>query len=223
MRMIDTPETLAAALDALVGADPALAPLRAAVGPVTPRRRPPGFGGLCAIVIGQQVSTASAAAIWTRFAARFDPPAPGPILQASDEDFRACGFSAAKIRTVRAIAEAALSGRLPLDALGEMAADDAHALLCSVKGVGPWTADVYLLFCLGHPDAFPAGDLALQEAARLGFGLAIRPGPADLAALAKRWRPLRGAAATLLWAYYRVARGRDAAPPGDRDRLGAGG
>jgi DNA-3-methyladenine glycosylase II len=221
--MIDTQDTLDAALDALVRIDPALAPLRAAVGPVAPRRRPAGFGGLCAIMIGQQVSTASAAAIWTRFATRFDPPTPGPILEAGDEDLRACGFSAAKIRTVRAIAEAIQSGRLPLDELGAMPADDAHAQLCAVKGIGPWTADVYLLFCLGHPDAFPSGDLALQEAARVGFDLAARPTSADLAAMAERWRPLRGAAATLLWAYYRVARGRNVAPPGDRDRLGAGG
>ncbi|PSC04965.1 Fe-S cluster assembly protein HesB [Alsobacter soli] len=220
--MIRTEEELSAALDALVARDPALAPLRAAVGPVAPRRRPPGFPGLCAIMIGQQVSTASAAAIWTRFSSRFDPPTPEAILAASEEDLRACGFSAPKIRAAKAIAEAIASGALPLDALGDMPADEAHALLCAVKGIGPWTADVYLLFCLGHPDAFPAGDLALQEAARLGFGLDARPSPKAFTTLAERWRPWRGAAATLLWAYYKVARGRDVIPPGDQDRLGVG-
>ena len=173
-------------------------------------------------MIGQQVSTASAAAIWTRFATQFDPPTPAAILAATDDDLRACGFSANKIRAAKAIAEAIASGRLPLDDLGAMPADDAHALLCAVKGIGPWTADVYLLFCLGHPDAFPAGDLALQEAARLGFGLPERPPPRLSPRLAERWRPWRGAAATLLWAYYRVAKGRDAVPPGDQERLGVG-
>ncbi|WP_188519779.1 DNA-3-methyladenine glycosylase family protein [Alsobacter metallidurans] len=220
--MIRTEADLSAALSALVALDPSLAPLRAAVGTVAPRRRPPGFPGLCAIMIGQQVSTASAAAIWTRFSARFDPPTPAAILAATDDDLRACGFSANKIRAAKAIADAIVSGHLPLDDLGAMPADDAHARLCAVKGIGPWTADVYLLFCLGHPDAFPAGDLALQEAARLGFGLPERPSPKAFTAMAERWRPWRGAAATLLWAFYRVAKGRDVVPPGDQDRLGVG-
>ena len=220
--MIRTQDDLAAALAELAMLDPALAPLLAAVGPIAPRRRPPGFPGLCAIMIGQQVSTASAAAIWTRFSTRFDPPTPEAILAATDDDLRACGFSVNKIRAAKAIAEAIVSGALPLDRLAEMPADDAHALLCAVKGIGPWTADVYLLFCLGHPDAFPAGDLALQEAARLGFGLPERPSSKAFTALAERWRPWRGAAATLLWAYYKVARGRDVIPPGDQERLGVG-
>src|SRR6478735_75142 len=99
--MIDSQEALEEALATLLRIDPALAPLREAVGPVAPRRRPPGFGGLCAIMIGQQVSTASAAAIWTRFAARFDPPTPAAILAATDDDLRACGFSANKIRAAK--------------------------------------------------------------------------------------------------------------------------
>jgi DNA-3-methyladenine glycosylase II len=81
-----------------------------------------------------------------------------------------------------------------------------------VKGIGPWTADVYLLFCLGHPDAFPAGDLALQEAARVAYGLEARPSVKELIALAERWRPWRGVAAKVLWAYYRLAKAREGAP-----------
>ena len=93
-----------------------------------------------------------------------------------------------------------------------MPADEAHALLTALKGIGPWTADIYLLFCLGHPDAFPAGDLALQEAARIAFGLEARPGAKELIALAERWRPWRGVAAKVLWAYYRLAKAREGAP-----------
>jgi DNA-3-methyladenine glycosylase II len=121
-------------------------------------------------------------------------------------------LSAPKIRTLRAIAEAIASGALPLGTLSDLAADEAHAVMTAVKGIGPWTADIYLLFCLGHPDAFPAGDLALQEAARLAYGLDGRPKEQDFVALAERWRPWRGVAAKVLWAYYRIAKAREGAP-----------
>jgi DNA-3-methyladenine glycosylase II len=91
-----------------------------------------------------------------------------------------------------------------------LSADEAHALLTRVKGIGPWTADIYLLFCLGHPDAFPSGDLAVQEAARMAYGLEQRPDAKALTALAERWRPWRGVAAKVLWAYYRVIKTREA-------------
>jgi len=93
-----------------------------------------------------------------------------------------------------------------------MPADEAHGRLTALKGIGPWTADVYLLFCLGHPDAFPAGDLAVQEAARLAYNLETRPDAKALTALAERWRPWRGVAAKVLWMVYRKARSRDATP-----------
>ena len=93
-----------------------------------------------------------------------------------------------------------------------MPADAAHQALCAVHGIGPWTADIYLLFCLGHPDAWPAGDLALQEAARLAFGLPARPNVKQINMLAEPWRPWRGVAARLLWAYYRTIKQRDAVP-----------
>ena len=96
-----------------------------------------------------------------------------------------------------------------LDAVANMPADDAHAALVRLHGVGPWTADIYLLFCLGHADAWPAGDLALQEAARMAFGLKRRPHAKAMMSLAESWRPWRGVAAHLLWNYYRVAKGRE--------------
>jgi DNA-3-methyladenine glycosylase II len=129
---------------------------------------------------------------------------------------KALGLSAPKIRTLRATADAVVTGTLPLDTLHRLEAEEAVEALTAVKGIGPWTADIYLLFCLGHSDAFPAGDLALQEAARVGFRMRARPDAAKLEKLARRWRPYRGVAAKLLWAYYRVMKaGREAAPAGD--------
>jgi DNA-3-methyladenine glycosylase II len=211
--MIDSEEALAQAVEALVGIDPRMADLLAVSGPPPLRKSAPGFGGLVDVVVGQQVSQASARAIRGRIAARYPGLRPEDFAVATDEDLRLCGLSRPKMAAVRAIAEAVLDGRLPLDALHGWTADEAHARLVSVRGIGPWTADVYLLFCLGHPDAFPAGDLALQEAARRAFGLEGRPGPRVLAAMAEAWRPWRGAAAGVLWAYYAATRGgRDGAP-----------
>jgi len=176
------------------------------------RKRDPGFLGLAGIIVSQQLSVTSAGAIWSRVMARFPSLSPDDIAGAADDELRAVGLSGPKIRTLRAIAAAVAEGRLPLEELGQLDADAAHALLTSVKGIGPWTADIYLLFCLGHADAFPAGDLALQEAARLAADLAARPSEKELRALAERWRPWRGVAAKVLWAYYRIAKAREGAP-----------
>ena len=107
--------------------------------------------------------------------------------------------------STRAIA----SGQLNLDALANEEADAAHNTLIALHGIGPWTADVYLLFCLGHGDAWPAGDLALQEAVKIGLGLKARPTAKHMVALAEPWRPLRGAAAHLWWSYYRMVKMRE--------------
>lgn len=215
--MLDCQEALDRDLDALLGHDPSLQELLAVAGRPAVRKRDPGFEGLCAIITGQQVSTASAAAIWSRVRTRFDPMLPEAVIAATDDDLRGCGLSTPKIRTIRAAAEAVASGAVPLDRLPRLPADEAHAHLVRVKGIGPWTADIYLLFCIGHPDAFPAGDLALQEAVRIGYGLEARPDAAGLTAFAERWRPWRGAAAKLLWAYYSATRRRgDATPLAER-------
>jgi DNA-3-methyladenine glycosylase II len=210
--ILDSDAALKEGLTKLIRLDPVMARIVEEGASPTLRQRPPGFEGLAWIVTGQQVSTASAAAIWGRVRHAFSPVTPERILAASDEELRAPGLSAPKIRTLRAAAEAVLEGRLLLDTLAECSADEAHASLTAVKGIGPWTADIYLLFCLGHPDAFPAGDLAVQEAARLAYALPERPDVKALNGLAERWRPWRGVAAKVLWAYYRMAKAREGAP-----------
>jgi DNA-3-methyladenine glycosylase II len=206
---IDGPETLARALDRLRAVDPVLIDhLLAVAGPPTLRLREPGFAGLAQIIVGQQLSTASAGAIFGRLEAALHPLTPATLLGASDAVLRAVGLSIAKVRTLRKAAEAVLSGALPIDALHEFSAEAAHAALVSVPGIGPWTADLFLLFCLGHPDAWPAGDLALQEALRVALKRETRPSTGEMHALAAGWRPYRAVAARLLWAYYRATKGR---------------
>src|SRR5712691_5743707 len=197
---------------ALVACDPRLSNLLAIAGLPPLRRRAGGFAGLASIIVSQQLSTASAAAIWGRLSAAFDPFEPDAVRRARTARLQRVGLSAPKIRTLKAIAKAVASGAIDFDALGAMSADDAHRTLTAVHGIGPWTADIYLLVCLGHADAWPAGDLALQEAIRLAFALDARPTVKEMVSLAEPWRPWRGVAARLLWAYYRAAKGRDAAP-----------
>jgi DNA-3-methyladenine glycosylase II len=210
--LLESDEVLKRGLEEVMRADPVMRGLVAEGAVPKLRKRPPGFGGLAWIVTGQQLSTASAAAIWERTKLLFDTDSPEAFLVLPDESLRRAGLSTGKIATLRAVATEIVAGRLPLDRLHDIPADEAHDLLTAVKGIGPWTADVYLLFCLGHPDAFPSGDLAVQEAARLAYGLEARPSARDLAALAERWRPWRGVAAKVLWAYYRVAKAREGSP-----------
>ena len=211
-RRIDTEADIEAGLSALVAADPRLEPVAARAGRLPLRRRPGGFAGLASIVVSQQVSTASANAIWGRVAAAYDPFTPQALIRARATRLAGLGLSAPKIRALKEIAKAIADGRLDCDALPDLPADAAHAALCAIHGIGPWTADIYLLFCLGHPDAWPAGDLALQEAARLAFALPVRPSAKETIALADSWRPWRGVAARLLWAYYRAVKQRDPVP-----------
>ena len=196
---------LALAFDLLQQVDPELvARLVAEAGPPPLRLRTPGLAGLAWIVVSQQVSTASANAIFGRLAARLPTFDAISLLALTDEDLRACGLSTPKRRTLHALAGAVRGGTLDFNALAAMEAQEAHAALCAHKGIGPWTADIFLLFCLGHPDAWPAGDLALQEAARMALGLRARPDAKKLQKIAERWRPVRGVAARLLWAWYGV-------------------
>jgi DNA-3-methyladenine glycosylase II len=210
--ILDSDTALKRGLAALVELDPVMARLVGQGTRPALRKRPPGFEGLAWIVVGQQVSTASAAAIWGRVRELWPSLTPRMLLSLTDAELRAPGLSAPKIRTLRALAGEIEGGRLDLEELAALPADEAHRRLTAVKGIGPWTADIYLLFCLGHPDAFPAGDLAVQEAARLAYGLEERPDPKRLAALAEAWRPWRGVAAKVLWAYYRQVRKREGAP-----------
>lgn len=206
VRFFHTQADLDAATTALVAAEPRFKPMLDATGFPALRQREAGFAGLAAIIVGQQLSTQSAAAIWGRLAAAFDPFHHDALRKSRAERLGRLGLSAAKIRTLKGIAHDIAKGKLDLEALAAREADEAHALLTAIHGIGPWTADLYLLFCLGHADAWPGGDLALQEALRIGFGLRARPTAKEMTVLGESWRPWRGAAAHLLWAYYRVAK-----------------
>jgi DNA-3-methyladenine glycosylase II len=209
---IRTEAELDRAIANVVGADPRFAAALTLGGRPTLRKRADGFAGLASIIVAQQLSTASAKAIWTRLSAALDPLDHAAVLRARPARLARAGLSAPKIRTLKAIARAIERGELDLGDLAGRSADEVHAALTAVHGIGPWTADIYLLFCLGHADAWPAGDLALQEAARLLFALPARPSAKDMAPLAEAWRPWRGAAACLLWSYYRAAKHREGAP-----------
>jgi DNA-3-methyladenine glycosylase II len=197
------------AIHALVKQDPRLKPVFELAGMPALRRREPGYAGLAAIVCGQQVSTASAAAIWGRVSAAFDPFHHDALRKARADRLGRLGLSAAKIKALKSLAREIAAERLNLDVLAHEDADAAHNTLTRLHGIGPWTADVYLLFCLGHGDAWPAGDLAVQEAVRIGLGLKTRPTVKEMAPLAEPWRPLRGAAAHLWWSYYRTLKKRE--------------
>lgn len=209
MRIIETDADILEGLAHLRSSDPALAPAIDAVGAIPLRRHRPGFPGLCNIIVSQQLSVASANAIWNRTCAGLGALAPEALLAADDPTLRACGLSAPKMRTLRAIAAAVAEGTLPIERLHDMPPDEAVAAMTAVKGVGPWTAEIYMMFYAGHADVFAPGDLALQESARLALALPRRPGARELAVLAERWSPWRAVAARLLWAYYRIARGRE--------------
>lgn len=197
------------ALAALLKLDPRLVSILELTGAPQLRQREPGLAGLAAIVCGQQLSTSAAAAIWGRVSAAFDPFRPEAIVAARSDRLKRLGLSNAKIKSLKFIARELVDGRLNLDVLAEQDADASHHALTQLPGIGPWTADIYLLFCLGHADAWPAGDLAIQEAMRVGLGLAARPTVKQMAPLADIWRPLRGVAAHLWWAYYRVMKKRE--------------
>jgi DNA-3-methyladenine glycosylase II len=222
---IHTEADLDTALAALGQVEPRFAALLATAGRPPLRRRPDGFAGLAAIIVAQQLSTASAGAIWARLIAAFDPLEPAAIRRARPARLARIGLSAAKIRALKAIARAVERGELALATLAELAAEEAHAALTAVHGIGPWTADIYLLSCLGHADAWPAGDLALQEATRVAFALPTRPTAKEMLALAETWRPWRAVAARILWAYYRAAAAEKKlaarlAPPATRAKRG---
>ena len=207
MRFIRSNEDLEWHIGSLTEAHPMFEPLREAAGAVPVRWLDRGFKGLVFVVTGQQISVAAGRAIYRRLEAALGDITAETVAAASDDVLRAAGFSAPKIRTLRALQDAAMGGALDLDALEEQSAEEAILSLCQIKGIGPWTAEVYLLFAAGHPDIFPAADVALQESARLAFALDARPTTRDLREMSDAWSPWRSAAARLLWAYYRVRKG----------------
>lgn len=210
-RRIETLDDIAEGLRTLAQADPRLVPVIARAGDVPLRRVPAGFASLCSIIVSQQVSRASADAIFGRFSGLLDPLTAQAVLESDDALFRTAGLSRPKQATLVAIAEA-VEGGLDLDALCALDPAEATSRLTAIRGVGPWTAEIYLLFAAGHPDIFPAGDLALQVAAAEGLRLDARPSARQLYAIAESWSPWRGVAARLFWAFYREMKGREAAP-----------
>src|SRR6516162_11374732 len=212
---LETQSDLDEAIHTLVKHDPRLKPVLEIAGMPALRRREPGFVGLAHIVCGQQLSTASAAAIWGRLSTAFDPFHHEALRRARADRLGRLGLSAAKIKTLKHIARELTEERLNLDVHAEEDADAAHHTLIALPGIGPWTADIYLLFCLGHGDAWPAGDLAVQEGIRIGLGLKERPTEKQMAPLAEPWRPLRGAAAHLWWTFYRAVKKREGVIAGE--------
>jgi len=211
MRTIATTDDLAEGLAYLTRADRRLKTVAGVAGNLPLRRSEGGFGGLARIVVGQQLSVASARAIWGRLVDAFPELTPDAVHRAREPRLRKAGLSGPKIRTLRAVAAACRAG-LDLDALATTPADEAHSRLVAVHGIGPWTADIYLMFCLGHPDVFPVGDLALRNAVAEALGLEMPVAPSVVAEIAEAWSPWRSVAATLFWAYYGARRARTGVP-----------
>ena len=173
------------------------------------RRRPGGYGGLFRIIVEQQVSVPSAQAILRRCYRNIPEVTAEAVSQLTEEALRGCGLSGPKVRYVQAAAEAVLSGALDLENLPALSDKEAAARLCTVKGIGPWTAAIYLLFCEGRADIWPRGDVALLAAYAAASGFSAKPAMKDFDALGESWTPYRGIAAHILWTYYAKLRGRD--------------
>ena len=204
-------ERLRPAMEALAARDPEIAEAYARCGLPPERSSEPGFAGLIRMIAGQQVSVQSARAIIGRLEERVDPLTAGQFLKASEEDLKAVGLSRPKLRYGRILAEEIASGALDIDGLAGLEDDVAIAELTRVKGIGQWTAEIYLLFALGRPDVWPVGDLALCVAAQHLKKLEERPAPKAMLALGEDWRPHRSTVARFLWHLYRhpgVALGR---------------
>jgi DNA-3-methyladenine glycosylase II len=212
MRTIRTNIDLKEGVAALVGSCGHLARVHEFAGDPPLRRRPAGFKGLSRVIVGQQLSVASAKAIWARLETQAHPFTTASFLKLSDRDLRRTGLSAAKMVTLRGLATAIDDGSLDLDALSHAPEDVIHAQLTSLKGVGPWTADIYMLFCLARADAWSPGDLALKVAVKDALVLEARPDQAQMIEIAELWRPWRAVAARMLWSYYALRRTAAGAP-----------
>ncbi|MCM5554419.1 DNA-3-methyladenine glycosylase [Pleomorphomonas sp. NRK KF1] len=212
MRLILTEADMIEGLDYLERIDPRLAPVRVTAGPVDIRYRPPGFEGIARIVVAQQLSVSSADAIWGRFETLLGAATADNYLRQDEEALRTAGLSRGKVRTLRALAEAAADG-LDLEGLADERPEVATEKLTAIHGIGRWTAEIFLLFCARNADVLPAGDLALQVAAAEALALDGRPSEKELRAISELWSPWRGVAAKLLWAYYKAMRqGRNVLP-----------
>ncbi|MEO1089143.1 MAG: DNA-3-methyladenine glycosylase 2 family protein [Pseudomonadota bacterium] len=193
---------LEAGLQALAARDPDIARALTRVGLPEPRVQPPGFSTLLRIIVGQQVSTKAAAAIWGRLEQGLGEVTPAALLAMSDEAVRACGLSRPKLAYAKGLAEAVVDGRLDIAGLERADDEAALAAITALKGFGRWSAEIYLLFALGRADTWPAGDLGVRLGLMRLKGLAERPTDAQMAEHGERWRPHRGCAAIFLWKVY---------------------
>jgi DNA-3-methyladenine glycosylase II len=198
------------ALDALIRADPDLASILEQAGPLPWRTRTPGFPGLLQAIVAQMISNQAAAAIWGRLRALPGALEPEGFLHLSEESLRAAGLSRPKVAHARVLAQAFQDGTLSAPALEASSDKEAIATIAAVKGLGIWTAEIYLVFALQRLDVFPAGDIALAAAAADVKRLAARPDPKALRVMAEAWRPARSLAARLLWHHWRHLTGRPA-------------
>lgn len=203
IHVLHTEADLAEAVAALIAREPRFASVTARHGLPPLRRAPEGFAALLQIVTEQMISLSAAKAIWLRLEAALAPWEPEAVLGLPAGALTGLGLSGAKARSFHAIAKAAVD----FDGLRAMNDGDVFAALTAIPGIGPWTAEIYLLACLGRCDVWPAGDIALQAAAQDLLGLAARPDAKAMRALAEDWRPWRAAAARLLWSHYRHLKG----------------
>jgi DNA-3-methyladenine glycosylase II len=203
-RLIESEADILEGCEWLASAEPRFGHALELTGTPPLRRREGGFAALLNTICAQQLSVAAADSVWRKLciAGANDPE---QLLALSEDSLRACGLSRPKVRYAKALAEAAID----YPALASMPEDDAIAALTSVKGIGVWTAEIYLMFSIGRADVFAPGDLALQEAARMLFEMPERPAEKALRQQAAEWSPWRGVAARLLWAYYRAAKQRE--------------
>ncbi len=202
MPLAPTPEDLAQARAALAAADPALARTDRATPPFEWRLRVGGFEGLFRMIVEQQVSVASAAAVWARLREGMGEISPEALLRHDLEQLRGMGLSRQKATYGQGIARAQLAGEIDLEHMATLDDEAAIAALTALKGVGLWTAEAYLMMCEGRLDVFPGGDVALQEAIRWVDGAETRPDQKQAYARAEVWRPYRAVATHLLWAWY---------------------
>jgi DNA-3-methyladenine glycosylase II len=203
-RIIETENDLSEGAAWLAASEPRFAEALSVTGPLPLRRREGGYSALLRTICSQQLSVASADAVWRRLE-EAGAVEPERLLALDEAALRSCGLSGQKIRYARALAKA----RIDYPALAQMPEAEAIGTLTAVKGIGVWTAEIYLMFSVGRADVLAAGDLALQEAARLLFGLQARPGDKALRLLAEPWSPWRAVAARILWSYYRVRKQRE--------------
>lgn len=202
MRTIKSEQQLKQGVQELIQLCPKMAVIYEDIGDPPLRWYEEGFRGLLRIIIGQQLSVASASTIWARFEKAVQPLSAKRILKLGADDFKAAGISAPKQKTLKAVSHAIVTQDLKLEEISQMSEEDVVDALVQISGIGPWTANVYCMFCLARADAWAPGDLALQYAVQDLFDLKDRPKPDEMIEIAEIWRPVRSVAARLLWAYY---------------------